>query len=89
MADKKCAKFFEDFILSSGTNFLLCENNLCPENKEDFICYNSNLSILCNDTMSDDYSKYWERIKIDGNKFNTIHNFINEYKFTVFVIKKD
>jgi hypothetical protein len=89
MADKTCAKFFEDFILSSGTNLLLCENNLGPENKEDFICYNSNLNTLCNDTMSHDYSKYWKRIKIDGHKFNTIHNFINEYKFTVSVIKKD
>jgi hypothetical protein len=90
MVDKKCAEFLNDFILSTGKNTLLCESNLNSEKTQYFNCYNLKANTFCEYNMvnSLDYSKNWKKIMLDETKFTIFHNHIQEYKFTINVLKK-
>ena len=90
MVDKKCAEFFDDFILSTGKNTLLCESILNSEKTQYFKCYNSQKNNFCEYDMinSLDYSKNWKKMNLDETKFNIFYNPIQEHKFTVNVLKK-
>ena len=91
--ENNCKTLFEDFISSSGPNLLLCEFDLDSKKQEPFRCYSSHLNTSCNDNITNNnYSKYWQKIKINeikNQQFHMIHNFIDETKlFTISVIKK-
>lgn len=90
MLDKKCEDFFDDFILSTGKNTLLCESILTLEKIHFFKCYNSKTNNFCEYDMmnSFDYSKNWQKMNSDESKFNIFHNPIQENKFTINVLKK-
>lgn len=94
MTENNCIALFEDFISSSGPNILLCEFDFDSNKEKPLRCYSSYLNASCNDniSISDYYSKYLQKIKIDEikiQKFHIIPNFINKTKlFTMCVIKK-
>ena len=86
MTSQNCSEVFNDFIKTIGKNTLLCENT----GLHDFTCYNSKTHALCEYNMenSTNYSQYWEKMKIDKNKFYIKHNPVGINKCIININKK-
>ena len=86
MTSQNCSEFFKDFITSTGKNVILCENIAL----HNFICYNSKTHALCEYDMtnSTNYSQYWEKMKIDKNKFYIKHNPVGMNKCIININKR-